>query len=197
MRKRGLATGMGNLCPACVSGAISGSTGQELWNGLPKRKTIQSEVTGVREADPRVSRKDRIQLFPNIVSVENLDTSDFPGDNVKNQHPNFRYQADIPVTGTEASLRLRLGVERTADVVTAATAVENSQFRHLCSKFGFALLFQKLAKLGCQLREHDREGMLFFGLFIHGITAQLWLSYVGGCSNQPLPSPLYKERVAR
>jgi hypothetical protein len=30
-----------------------------------------------------VSRKDRIQSYPNIVSVENLHTSDFPGDNVE------------------------------------------------------------------------------------------------------------------
>ncbi len=92
--------------------------------------------------------KDRIQLCPNIVTVENLNTGDFPGDNVKNQHPVLRHQAHIPVTGTEAAIRLRLSVERAADVVTAAATVENLQSRHLCSKFGFAPLFEKLAKLG-------------------------------------------------
>jgi hypothetical protein len=64
MRKRGLATGIANPCHVYVSGGISGSTGQELWSGLPKRKTIQSEVEDARETDPRVLRAGLHLAFP-------------------------------------------------------------------------------------------------------------------------------------
>jgi hypothetical protein len=98
--------------------------------------------------------QDRIQLFPNIVSVENLYTGNLPGDNVKNQHSILRHQAHISMTGTEAYKRLELRVKRAADVVSAAATFQNCQPGNLGSQFGFALLFEELAKLGCEDREY-------------------------------------------
>jgi hypothetical protein len=144
MRKRALAAEIRILFPVCVWGAISGSTGQELWSGLPKRKIIQREVKDARETHSRVSRKDRIQLLPNVVSVEDFHASNFTRDNVEYNHPLIGCQGYIPMTGTEAALWFRSGVKRGADVVSAAATVENHQSRHLCSKFGFALLGKKL-----------------------------------------------------
>ena len=94
------------------------------------------------------SRKSQEQLLPNISTVEDFNTGNIPGDNVKYHHPIFRHQAHILVTGTEATLESRLRVKRGADVVPAAASVQNRQSRDLSSQSGFVLLFEKLAKLG-------------------------------------------------
>jgi hypothetical protein len=112
--------------------------------------------TGIRRA-----------AFPNIFPVENLHTSDFPGDNVEYQHPLSGCQGYIPMTGTVGTTGFRPRVERGAEVVPAAASVENHQSRHLCCQSALALLFEKLLKLGCELGERVGEGQLLFFLDVH------------------------------
>ena len=144
---------------------MPGSMGQECWSGLPKRKVFQSEVKDASETNPHASGHECIQVLANIVSVQNLHTSDFPGDDAKDEHPFLRHQARIPVTGTVGTVGFGLRVKRGAEKISAAAAVENCQSRHLCRQIGFALLYEKLAKLGGELGERVGEEQLFF--FLH------------------------------
>ena len=62
----------------------------------------------------------RIKEEPRVAFAANRDGralqhKRFPGNNVKYHHSIFRHQAHIPVTGTEATLRLRFRVECGAD----------------------------------------------------------------------------------
>jgi hypothetical protein len=61
--------------------------------------------------------------LPYIFPVENLHTSDFPGDNVEYEHTFVGCQGDIPMTGAEAAFWLRLRVERGAEIIPAAATV--------------------------------------------------------------------------
>jgi hypothetical protein len=108
-----------------------------------------------------------MQLFSNILPVENFNTSNFPGDNVKDEHPLIGCQGDVPVTRAVGTNRLRLRVKRGAEVVPAVATVEDTQARHLCGQFGFALLDEKFPKLGCERWKRIREEQSFFGWFRH------------------------------
>ena len=110
-----------------------------------------------------------MEHLPNILPVENLHTSNLPAVNVKYQHPIFRHQAHIAVTGSEVAFGLGLRVKSRAEVIPAAATVENLQSRYLCSQFGFALLFEKLPKLGGKARERVGEAESFVGLCVHGM----------------------------
>jgi hypothetical protein len=107
------------------------------------------------------------ELPPNIVPVENLHASDFPGDNVEDNHPLVRCQSYIPMTRSIGTLRLGLRVKRATEVVAAAAPVQNRQFRDLCSQLGFALHGQELPKLGRERREGVGEERSFFSLYGH------------------------------
>jgi hypothetical protein len=119
-----------------------------------------------------ISRKDGIQLLSNIVSVEDFHALNFPVHYVENNRSVVGCQHHIPMTGTEAILRLRLRIKRGAEAVPAAAAVKNHQSRHLCSKFGFAFLGQELMKLSCKRGERVGEWQLFFGLLVHGVSVR-------------------------
>jgi hypothetical protein len=114
------------------------------------------------------SRKNCLKLFPNIFSVENFNPSNFPVHHVKNQHPFFGCQGDIPMAGTVGTLGLWLRVKRGAEVVPAAATVENCRTGDLGGQLGFALLFEKVSKLGCERREHIGEKQLGFVRLVHG-----------------------------
>jgi hypothetical protein len=115
------------------------------------------------------SRKNRKKLLANIVSVENFHASNLTGNNVKDEHPFFRHQAHISMAGAVGTFGFR--VKRAADGVSASATVENGQTEHLGGQLGFALLFEKLPKLGGELGKRVSEKQWFFGLLVHGNTA--------------------------
>jgi len=131
---------------------------------------MQLPKSGPLENWRRTSRKDRIQLLPNIVSVEKFHTGDFPGNNIEYQHPLIGCQGYIPMTGTEATLRLWLRVERGAEVAPTAASVPNGQAGDLGSEFRLALLFEKLPKLGSERGERIGEQESSFSRLVHGMS---------------------------
>jgi len=52
-------------------------------------------------------------------------------------------QSCITVTRTEAAFWLGLRVKRGTEAVLAAAPIKNLQSRHLCRRFGFALVFER------------------------------------------------------
>jgi hypothetical protein len=114
-----------------------------------------------------ISGKSRLELLPNIFPVKNLDARNFPVHNIEDEHPLLGCQGYIPMTGAVRTLGFGAGVERGAEVIPAAATVHNSQTGDLGSQFGFALLDEKLPKLGCKRGERVGEVRSFFGSFIH------------------------------
>jgi hypothetical protein len=81
--------------------------------------------------------------LPYIFPVENLHTSDFPGDNVEYEHTFVGCQDNIPMTGAEAAFWFGLRVEHGAEIIPAAAALQNCQAGDLGSQFGLAFLGQE------------------------------------------------------
>jgi hypothetical protein len=104
------------------------------------------------------SGEDSIELLPHPIPIQHFNAGNRLPDNVKYQHPFIGRQNYIPMTRAEAAFWLGLRVKRGAKVVPAAATLQNHQFRHLCSQVCFALLGEKLPKLGCERRELLRRG---------------------------------------
>jgi hypothetical protein len=71
------------------------------------------------------------------------------------------------MTGTVDTIGLRLRVESGAEGVSATATVKNRQTGHLGSQFGFAMLDEKLPKLGYELGERVGEEQSFFCLLLN------------------------------
>jgi len=101
------------------------------------------------------------------LSVENFNTHNLPVHNVQyQQRPFAQQQAHISVPGAVTAFRLGLRVKRaTTDVAPTAATVVNSQGVNLGSQFGFALLDEKLAKLGCERGERIGEERSVFVVY--------------------------------
>jgi len=60
-----------------------------------------------------------------------LDTRDGTSNHVEDEHPVFWFKDNVLMACTMTSVRLRLCVKRSAEVVTAATTINDSQFWNL------------------------------------------------------------------
>lgn len=88
----------------------------------------------------------------NIISVKNFDAHDPPVYNIKNNHALFRFQFDVLMSRTIASLRLGLRVKGRTEVVTTTATVDDFQFRYLLREVRVAFSSEQAIQFASEFR---------------------------------------------